>query len=111
MRKIEKTTIKSPREWTEILKALADESRLLIVQELLNSDVTVSDLSEKLGIKIYNISRHLKILETSGLIEKKKKGKNRIYSITENIKSHFLEKDRVLDLGCCKFSFKEFKKL
>lgn len=107
MQQIKKPNIKSPLKWTEILKALADESRLLIIYELLKNDASVTDLSNNLGIKIYNISRHLKILELSGLVEKKKKGNARIYSITENITDRFSEKEHTLDLGCCKFSFKE----
>jgi ArsR family transcriptional regulator len=106
---IEKSSFKSPLKWTEILKALCDESRLLIIKELLNHDASVTDLSRVLGIKIYNISRHLKILETSGLVKKIKKGNSRIYRITEDITSRFSEKDQVLDLGCCKFIFKELK--
>jgi len=106
---IEKTFFKSPLKWTETLKALADESRLLIIQELLKNDASVTDLSKALGIKIYNISRHLRILEVSGLVKKIKKGNSRIYRITENITSRFSEKEQVLDLGCCKFTFKELK--
>lgn len=110
MQQREKYSIKSPITWTEILKALADESRLLIIHELLKHDASVTNLSKALGIKIYNISRHLKILETSGLVEKKKKGNSRIYSITERITSRFSEEDEVLDLGCCKFTFKDLTK-
>lgn len=110
MEQIEKSHSKSPLKWTEILKALCDESRLLIIQELLNHDASVTDLSKTLDIKIYNISRHLKILETSGLVKKIKRGNSRIYSITESIKGRFLEKDQILDLGCCKFTFKELRK-
>ena len=110
MEKSKKSHIKCPLEWTEILKALADESRLLIIQELIKNDATVTDISKSLGIKIYNISRHLKILETSGLVKKVKQGNNRIYRITETITKRFSEKDQILDLGCCKFSFKDMNK-
>jgi len=103
---IEKPSVQPPFNWTETLKALADETRLLIIQELLKHDVSVTELSEILDIEIYNISRHLKILEASGLLEGKKKGRKKIYSVTESIKSRFSDKEQVLDLGCCKFAFK-----
>ncbi len=99
--------IKSTLQWTKALKALADESRLLIIHELLKQEASVSELSNSLGIQIYNISRHLKILENSGLVKKKRDGHNVIYSISEGIANRFSEKDQVLDLGCCKFTFKE----
>lgn len=93
--------------WTTILKALADESRLQIIHELLKKESSVQDLSDTLGIKPYNISKHLKILETSGLLKKRKDGVHRIYHISENLKSRFKENNRILDLGCCQFIFGE----
>ncbi len=98
---------KSSLDWTIILKALADESRLQIIRELLKNDSSVTSLSNALSIKIYNISRHLKILETSGLVCKRKEGNSRIYSISEELMDRFSQKDQILDLGCCKFTFKE----
>ena len=91
--------------WTTILKALADENRLQILHELLKKESSVQDLSGILGIKTYNISKHLKILEINGLVRKRKEGVHRIYHITENLKSHLSENNQVLDLGCCKFIF------
>ncbi len=58
-------------KWTTILKALADESRLKIIHELLKQETTVQNLSNILDIKIYNISKHLKILEANELVKKK----------------------------------------
>ena len=101
---------KSSLDWTIILKALADESRLQIIRELLKNDSSVTSLSNALSIKIYNISRHLKILETSGLICKRKEGNSRIYSISEELMDRFSQKEQILDLGCCKFTFKEMVK-
>ena len=94
-----------PLNWTGTLKALADESRLRIIHALLKQELTVQDLSDILNIKIYNISKHLKILEANGLVQKKKEGIQRIYHITESLKSRFSEDNQVLDLGCCKFMF------
>ena len=101
---------KSSLDWTIILKALADESRLQIIRELLKNDSSVTSLSNALSIKIYNISRHLKILETSGLICKRKEGNSRIYSISEELMDRFSQKEQIPDLGCCKFTFKEMDK-
>ncbi len=105
-----KTHPKSSLDWTIILKALADESRLQIIRELLKNDLSVTNLSNTLSIKIYNISRHLKILETSGLVRKRKDGNSRIYSISEELMDRFSQKEQILDLGCCKFTFKEMDK-
>lgn len=105
MNNVKKSSIDNHLHWTGTLKALADESRLQIIHALLKQDLTVQDLSDILNIKIYNISKHLKVLEASGLVQKRKDGIQRIYHITESLKSRFSKDDRVLDLGCCKFMF------
>lgn len=102
---IKKSGAEDHLNWTSTLKALADESRLQIIHALLKQELTVQDLSDSLNIKIYNISKHLKVLEASGLVQKKKEGIQRIYHITESLKSRFSTDDQVLDLGCCKFMF------
>ncbi|MEW6599478.1 MAG: metalloregulator ArsR/SmtB family transcription factor [Nitrospirota bacterium] len=99
------SSVESHINWTIILKALADENRLQILHALLNREASVQDLSAALGIKTYNISKHLKILETSGLVRKRKEGVHRIYHITDNLQSRLSSNNQVLDLGCCKFIF------
>ena len=102
-----KSIVESPLNWTTILKALADENRLQIIHNLLKQESSVQDLSESLDVKTYNISKHLKILETSGLVKKRKDGVHRIYHVTETLRSRLSEDNQVLDLGCCKFIFSE----
>ncbi|MBI5055121.1 MAG: winged helix-turn-helix transcriptional regulator [Nitrospirae bacterium] len=97
-------------DWEKPLKALADETRLKIIRKLLNNESSVNELSNALGIQTYNISRHLKILEAAGLVEKRKAGANRIIRITRDIRSYFSEDNVVLDLGCCKFKFSDSEK-
>ena len=110
MEKATKSSRQASIKWTEILKAMADERRLLIIRELLSREATVTELSQAIGIQLYNVSRHLKILEKSGLLEKKQKGINKIYRITDSIAARFSQKDRVLDLWCCKFTFGDLDK-
>lgn len=107
---MKKISLKSSLDWTVILKALADESRLQIIRKLLRGEVSVNRLSDTLGLKVYNVSRHLRILESSGLVEKRKESNRRIYRITEEFQSRFSQNNQVLDLGCCFFKFKNLKK-
>src|SRR5262245_35439077 len=44
------------------LKALADQTRWAIVGELLHKPRTVSELTERLHVSQYNVSKHLRIL-------------------------------------------------
>ncbi len=93
------------KNWTRILKALADENRLQIIHELLKREATVQDLSAFLGIQTYNISKHLKIFEANDLVKKRKDGRRRVYYVTESLRSRLSEDNLVLDLGCCQFVF------
>ncbi len=96
--------------WIRVLNALADETRLQIVLKLLNQELSVNRLADILGMKIYNISKHLKILEANGLIEKRKEGLYRFYNITEKLKYRLTDDCLELDLGCCKFRFTDLEK-
>ena len=107
---MEDTDSKYDFDWSIVLKALADDNRLQIIRELLKNEASVQDLSDRLEIKTYNMSKHLKILETSGLVKKRKEGIHRIYHITENLRTRLSDDNQVLDLGCCKFMFNSPRK-
>jgi DNA-binding transcriptional ArsR family regulator len=94
------------RDWESILSALADKNRLLIINELLKRESSVNDLADTLKIQMYNISKHLKILEESGLVIKRKNGIKRIYKISEDLQTRSSNTGRILDLGCCTFIFR-----
>jgi len=96
----------SRKDWETMLGALADRTRLLIIHELLKSESSVNDLASALSIQIYNVSKHLRVLEESGLVTKRKSGIKRLYRIAEALHSRASNAGRVLDLGCCTFTFK-----
>ena len=50
--------------------ALADPIRRSILARLAESDATVNDLAEPFSVSLPAISRHLKVLERAGLIER-----------------------------------------
>jgi DNA-binding transcriptional ArsR family regulator len=89
------------------LKALSDNTRWRIVQELLLSPLTVSVLGEKLKVSQYNTSKHLRILREAGIVETAKKGKHVHCQIVPAFR-HRVAKDKAqLDLGCCVFRFEK----
>jgi DNA-binding transcriptional ArsR family regulator len=53
-----------------IFSALADPTRRAILARLKEGDATVSELAEPFSISLPAISRHLKVLEQSGLISR-----------------------------------------
>lgn len=52
------------------LSALADPTRRAILARLASGEATVSDLAAPFDISLPAISRHLKVLETAGLISR-----------------------------------------
>lgn len=65
------------KEFIEIYKTLADETRLRILYLLINSksEICVCEFTDALEIPQYNISKHLKILKNAGLVEERKESR------------------------------------
>lgn len=92
-------------ECIHALKALGEETRIRIVQMLIEKERSVNEIAETLAITQYNVSKHLRVLREAGLLEIKKEGQQRFYSLAEDFQSHLSKNDNVLDLGCCTFRF------
>lgn len=57
---------------SETFQALSDPTRRAILQRLGRGEATVGELAEPFGISLPAISRHLKVLETAGLIARER---------------------------------------
>jgi DNA-binding transcriptional ArsR family regulator len=86
------------------LRALGEDTRVRIVGLLINEALDVGEISKRLGVSPYNVSKHLRILREAGLLEVKKNGRTRLYALLEAMRERAAE-DGVLDLGCCRFQF------
>lgn len=58
----------------KIVKALAHETRLFIVDELSRGERCVCELTELVGADMSTVSKHLSILKNAGLVEDEKRG-------------------------------------
>jgi len=65
----------------KVFPALADKSRRKIVEMLHEKDSSILDLSQSFSMSFQALSKHVKILETAGLVSKRKKGKFVICSL------------------------------
>ena len=72
-----------------ILKALADENRIRILNLLRNGELCVCDIEAVLGIKQSNASRHLNRLKIAGIIVSEKKSQWVYYRLNDDIFSNF----------------------
>jgi len=76
--------------YINIFKALADQTRLRLVDLLLTHDLCVGALANRLGISKPAVSQHLQILRKAGLVKGEKRGYWTHYSI---------EKDTLLQIA------------
>lgn len=69
------------RELAELLKALADETRLTILTMLQDGEMCVCEIMDALPFSQPAVSHHLKILRQAGLITDRRQGKWIYYSL------------------------------
>lgn len=86
----------------ERLKALAEPTRLQIVEQLFSGPTDVSGLCEMLGQEIVKISHHLGILREMGILQAVRQGRRIVYSIASGVAAKDPQR---LNLGCCQFDF------
>ena len=67
---------------SELLKALADESRLMILCILAEGEKSVSELEERLSLRQPTVSQQLARLRANGLVSTRRDGKTIYYSLT-----------------------------
>ncbi|MEI8044219.1 MAG: metalloregulator ArsR/SmtB family transcription factor [Verrucomicrobiota bacterium] len=92
------------------LKALGELNRLRIVRLLLKEQLGVNQISERLEMSQYNVSKHLRILKEAGLVQMEKEGQQRLYAVVAGLKNQLAANKNVLELGCCTFRFDRLPK-
>jgi len=96
-----------PDRCAKLLAALATPERLKIVRILAPGPRHVTDIAAMLDLPAVNVSHHLKVLEVSGLVEGKKRGRFVWYALCEGILEKIPataqdEGSDAINLGCCK---------
>ena len=84
------------------LKALGEETRLRMLRLLFKERMSVTEISEQLNVSPYNVSKHLRVMRESGLVEIEKCGQQRFYTVAAKFKPQ-VTANPTLDLGCCTF--------
>jgi DNA-binding transcriptional ArsR family regulator len=64
-----------------VFQALADPSRLQLVEALFAGEQPVTDLLTRVDIQQSGVSRHLRILERAGLVQMRAQGTRHLYSL------------------------------
>jgi ArsR family transcriptional regulator, virulence genes transcriptional regulator len=67
---------------SELLKALANRHRLLIICQLIDGERSVGELAEFLNLRDSTVSQHLALLRKDGLVSARRDAQTIYYSIT-----------------------------
>ncbi len=69
------------KQQAKVLKALANESRLMIVDRLSQGECTVGELTELIGSDQSTVSKHLAVLRSHWIVEDRREGNNVYYTL------------------------------
>ncbi|WP_284417735.1 MULTISPECIES: metalloregulator ArsR/SmtB family transcription factor [unclassified Bradyrhizobium] len=67
---------------SDLLKALSNRHRLLIICQLVDGERSVGELATLLGLRDSTVSQHLALLRKDGLVTARRDGQTIYYSIT-----------------------------
>jgi ArsR family transcriptional regulator, virulence genes transcriptional regulator len=69
---------------SELLKALSNRHRLLIICQLIDGERSVGDLAEFLSLRDSTVSQHLALLRKDGLVSARRDAQTIYYSIASD---------------------------
>jgi len=71
------------RRAATIGRALADPKRLCVLESLAAGELSVSDLSGRVGCQVPNMSQHLAVLRSAGLVTSRRDGNTIYYRLAD----------------------------
>jgi ArsR family transcriptional regulator len=69
------------RSQARVLKALANESRLLIIDRLSRGECSAGELTRLVGSDQTTVSKHLAVLRSHGIVEDRREGSRVVYRL------------------------------
>jgi len=74
---------RNARNLSRVLKALANERRLIVLAYLANEELSVGELECRIGISQSALSQHLARLRRDGLVKTRRSAQNIYYSLDQ----------------------------
>jgi len=68
-----------------VFAALADPTRRAIIERLSRSEARVTEVAEPFQMSLNAVSKHIRVLEASGVVQRHRKGRDHILSV--NVRS------------------------
>lgn len=69
----------------EVMQAMAEPTRIRIIECLRAGAKNVSDIAKTLGLEIVNVSHHLGVMRVAGLVTDEKQGRFVSYSLNGEV--------------------------
>ncbi len=69
------------RQQARVLKALANEARLMIVDKLMEGECSAGALTKLVGLDASTVSKHLAVLRSHGIVEDRREGSTVYYRL------------------------------
>src|SRR5919106_1112515 len=67
-----------------LARAMADPKRLCVLERLAEGERSVSDLSRDVGCQVPNMSQHLSVLRSAGLVASRREGSMVFYRLADD---------------------------
>ena len=83
---LERLTVSAEPERTRyaaVGRALADPKRLCVLESLAQGELSVGDLSARVGCQVPNMSQHLAVLRHAGLVTSRRDGTTILYRLAD----------------------------
>ncbi len=71
------------RNYSRYFKAFGDPSRLRILMLLSTAEMTVKDVTRRVGLSQPTVSRHLAVLREAGIVENRREGQQVYYRLNK----------------------------
>jgi ArsR family transcriptional regulator len=77
------TTEDGRRRSAAVARALADPKRLCVLESLAAGEVSVGDLATRVSCQVPNMSQHLAVLRSAGLVTARRDGNTIFYRLAD----------------------------
>ncbi len=78
----------------ELFKIFGDSTRIKIINVLIDGELCVNDISEKINVSQSAVSHQLRILKSSKLVKYRKEGQTTYYSLDDD------HVEKIFRIGC-----------
>ncbi len=69
--------------YASVGRALADPKRLCVLESLAHGELSVRDLATRVGCQVPNMSQHLAVLRSAGLVTTRRDGSTVFYRLSD----------------------------